>query len=256
MTVMARAEDCERCKVVIVTGNAEYPPLTWRDKQHPDRITGFAIELLTLAFKDLGITVEARYVGPWARAQDMVRQGEVDMLAGAYITEERKTYMDYITPPFIMDPTVVFVKKGDKLRFNKWEDLIGLKGGTPIGNSYGEKFDAFEKERLDIERVPKLAQAFDKLEAGRNRYVIYGLYPALAEAEVTGRRDRITYLAESVISEGLYFTLGKKSACNCPRIKAHLEKKTKEFSRQKLPERLMEKYLKLWKEQASLPESK
>jgi polar amino acid transport system substrate-binding protein len=252
MAVSARAQEGDPCKVVIVSGNAEYPPLTWRDKQHPDRITGFAIELLALAFKDLGITVEARYVGPWARAQDMVRQGEVDMLAGAYITEERKTYMDYITPPFIMDPTVVFVKKGDKLRFNTWDDLIGLKGGTPIGNSYGEKFDAFEKEHLDIERVPKLSQAFDKLEAGRNRYVIYGLYPALAEAEVTGRRGRITYLTNSVISEGLYFTFGQKSPCNTPRIKAHLESKVREFTRKKLPEQLMEKYLKLWKEQSNL----
>lgn len=241
----------QECKKIIVTGNAEYPPLTWQDKRNPDKIIGFAIELLEIAFKDIGIEIEGKYVGPWARAQDEVRQGNVDMLGGAYITEERKTYMDYIIPPFVMDPTVIFVKKGDVFPFQKWEDLIGIKGGTPIGNSYGEAFDKFAEEKLTIERVPKLNQAFSKLEAGSNRYVIYGLYPGLAEAEVTGFRDKIEYLPNSVISEGLYYTFSKKSLCNTDPIKEHLTKKVKEFVEKKLAEQLMDKYLILWKEQAT-----
>ncbi len=248
---MAWAGDCDSCKVITVTGNAEYPPLTWRDKRDPTRITGFAIELLEIAFKDLGIKVESRYVGPWARAQANVRGGLVDMLAGAYITEERKTYMDYITPPFIQDSTVIFVKKGREFRFESWDDLMGLRGGAPIGNSYGEAFDRFEKEKLNIERVPLLDQAFDKLQAGRNHYVVYGLYPGLAEAEVSGRREWLTYLPNSVISEGLYFTISKKSPCNCPMIREHLARKVKEMAAQKLPEQLLEKYLRIWKEQAA-----
>ena len=248
----ARAQGCEQCPAVItVTGNAEYPPLTWRDRAHPERITGFAIELLELAFKDLGMRVEAVYVGPWARAQGEVRRGAVDMLAGAYITDERQVYMDYVTPPFILDPTVVFVKKGDRFAFETWDDLVGLKGGAPIGNSYGDAFDRYAASKLDIERVPLLGQAFDKLISGRNRYVVYGLYPGLAEAEVTGRRDQLDYLPKSIISEGLYFTISKKSPCDCPRIRQFLAQKMKEFTRQKLPEQLMEKYLRLWKEQAA-----
>jgi len=247
---IACADECGQCKKIIISGNAEYPPLTWQDKKNPDKITGFAVELLEMVCKDIGIAVEGKYAGPWARAQDNVKNGTVDMLGGAYITEERKTYMDYIIPPFVADPTVIFVKKGDEFKFEKWEDLIGLKGGAPIGNSYGERFDKFEKEKLTIERVPKLQQAFDKLEAGRNRYVVYGLYPGLAEAEVTGRRDKINYLPNSVISEGLYFTISKKSPCNCQKVKEHLTKKVKEFSDRKLPEQLMEKYLKIWKEQS------
>jgi polar amino acid transport system substrate-binding protein len=249
LTGPALAQDRDAGRVLVVTGNAEYPPLTWQDKKDPGRMTGFAIELLELALKDQDIKVVGKYVGPWARAQANVKGGAVDMLAGAYITEERQAYMDYIQPPFIMDPTVVFVKKGDDLKFETWDDLIGLKGGAPIGNSYGEKFDQFAKEHLDIERVPLVDQAFDKLLSGRNRYVVYGLYPGLAEAEVTDRRERLDYLQNSVISEGLYFTISKKSRWNTPQLRDLLARKVKEFSRQKLPERLMEKYLKLWKEQ-------
>ncbi|MBF0412356.1 MAG: transporter substrate-binding domain-containing protein [Desulfamplus sp.] len=246
---IAYADECEPCKKIIVSGNFEYPPLTWQDKKNPDKIIGFAIELLEIACKDIGIEVEGKFVGPWARTQNEVKNGNVDMIGGMYITEERKKYMDYIIPPIIMDPTVVFVKKGDKFKFEIWEDLIGLSGGAPIGNSYGEEFDRFAKEKLSIERVSTLVQAFKKLESGRNRYLVYGLYPGLAGAEITGFRDKIDYLPNSVISEGLYFTISKKSPCNCQKIKEHLTKKVKEFSSQKLPEQLMEKYLKIWKEQ-------
>lgn len=72
----------------------------------------------------------------------------MDVICGAYITEERKKYMDYIFPYFIMDPTVIFVKKGNKFNFKTWGDLKGLLGGAPIGNSYGEKFDRYEKKYL------------------------------------------------------------------------------------------------------------
>lgn len=249
-TSLACAQGAGSRVILTVSGNAEYPPLTWQDKKDPTRMTGFAIELLELALKDLEIQVEGRYVGPWARAQANVRTGQVDMLAGAYMTEERKTYMDYILPPFIMDPTVIFVKKGDTLKFDSWEDLIGLRGGAPIGNSFGEKFDQYEKAYLTIERVPRIGQAFDKLLTGRNRYVIYGLYPGLAEAELSGRRELLSHLPNSVISEGLYFTISRKSACNTPQFREHLARKVREFVSRKVPEQLMEKYLRLWKEQA------
>lgn len=239
------------CQKVIVTGNAEYPPLTWQDKTNPDKLIGFAIELLELAFAELDVTVEGRFVGRWARAQKEIEWGNVDMLGGAYITEERKTYMDFVTPPFVMDPTVIFVPKGKSFPFEKWEDLIGLTGGAPLGNSFGEEFDTFAEEHLTIERVPRLAQAFQKLEKGRNDYVVYGLYPGLAELEVIGVSDEIEYLPNSVIEEGLYFTFSKQSACNTPEVHAHLRQKIQEFTEQGVVQELLEKYLKIWKEQAS-----
>lgn len=42
------AADYGACQKILVTGNAEYPPLTWQDKQHPDKLTGFAVELLEM----------------------------------------------------------------------------------------------------------------------------------------------------------------------------------------------------------------
>ena len=241
-----------RCQKIIISGNAEYPPLTWQDKTDKGKITGFAVELLERAFLDTRIKVESRYAGKWKRAQEEIKIGSVDILGGAYITKEREIYMDYILPYFTMDPTVIFVKKGNRFKFKTWEDLRGLVGGAPIGNSYGEQFDNYEKKFLSIERVPKVLQGFKKLISERNDYFVYGLYPGLAKAKITSFSDKIEYLENSVISEGLYFTISKKSPCNCDEIKRHLGKKIIEFNENNILEKLINKYLKIWKEQARL----
>ena len=238
-------------QVIRVTGLADSPPIIWRVKNDPGRVTGLSVELLERAFQDLGIRVEGVYAGPWVRAQASVRAGRVDMMAGIYFTEERRAFMDYITPPYMTNPTVVFVRKGDAFRFERWEDLVGMKGGALLGYSFGAKFDTFARASLDIELVPSIDQAFGKLLAGRNRYLIYGLYPGLAAAETGGLQDRIDVLPNPVMSEGLYFAISRKSPFDTPQICAHLAKMAREFTSQKLPERLMEKYRKLWKEQSA-----
>lgn len=240
------------CKKLIISGNAEYPPLTWQDKNDKNKITGFAVELLEMVFLNTKIKVESRYAGKWKRTQKEVKNGNVDILGGAYITKERKIYMDYILPYFTVDPTVIFIKKGNGFQFKTWEDLRGRLGGAPIGNSYGEQFDNYGKKFLRIERVPKVIQGFKKLISGRNDYFIYGLYPGLAKAEITSFSDKIEYLENSVISEGLYFTISKKSPCNCDEIKRYIGKKIIEFNENNIPEKLIKKYLKIWKKQARL----
>ncbi len=248
---MLYSKNIKTCNKIIVSGNSEYAPLIWRDKKNPKKLIGFAIELIEIAFKEINIPIEGKYVGNWARTQHEVKRGKVDILGGAYITKERQKFMDYIIPQFIMDPSVIFVHKDESFTYNRWEDLVGKTGGAPLGNSFGSEFDKFEKKNLQIERVSLLSQAFKKLLIKRNDYVIYGLYPGLAELEILGFQDKLTYLKKSVIEEGLYFTLSKKSPCNSKEIKSHLSKKVIEFTKQGLPDKLLKKYLKIWKEQNS-----
>lgn len=238
-------------EIITVTANGEFPPISWQDKDNPKKITGVSIELLEMAFREKGISVEAKYVGPWKRAQLNVQNGEIDMLAAPYINEERQVYFDYIFPAFMEDPVVIFVKKGQIFPFEKWEDLIGMTGGTPLGNSYGEKFDKFAKEKLTIEWVSSVELVFRKLEYGRNRYLVYGLYSGLAEAQRTGFENKIEYLPNDVSTEGMYMAFSKKSPFK--KYIPFLGQKMKEYKESKIPEKLVEKYLKIWKEQTSKP---
>ena len=81
------------------------------------------------------------------------------MIFGIYYNDERATYLDYIQPAFTFDDVAVFVVKGKEFPFTDKNDLIGKKGVTNQGESYGTDFDAFMKDKLDVARAPALMPA-------------------------------------------------------------------------------------------------
>jgi len=239
------------CKKIVLTGNSGYPPVSWRDRAHPGNITSVAGELVEMAMKDMGVPVENKFVGPWKRAQLAMRDGEVDAIHSAYINEERKTYMDYTAVPFMMDPTVIFVKKGHAFPFKRKEDLVGLQGASPIGESYGDEFDNFAKDKLKIDLVTSVDVAFKRLLADRSQYVVFGLYPGMAAAEANGLADQIEQLPTPVITAGMYVAFSKKSPCSAKYLN-HLSDKIAEYVKQGVPDKLLKKYSEIWKAQSRM----
>ena len=141
------------CNTLIVSGNPEYPPLLWRDEQHPGFLIGAVPALLKEITEPLGVNVVVKDIGSWARVQRMARQGEIDMVAGAFITSERIGYMDYLLPPITHLPTAVWVPKGREFVYRHWPDLAGKRGSTLINNSFGQNFDRYAQQNLRIEGV-------------------------------------------------------------------------------------------------------
>ena len=239
------------CPVLTVTSDAEYPPISWRDKQHPGRIIGVAIELIERATAGSGVSVESKYVGPWKRALRSVEAGRTDLLSGLYFNKERERHLDFVPTAFMNDPVVIFVKKGEPFPFSKWEDLEGRPGGARLGDSFGTEFDRFARERLNLVHVADIQQLFVMLEAGRLQYCVYGLYPGLALAEEGGFRHKLECLPIPVTEQKIYAAFGKASGCREHR--GLLKKRFEELVADGLPDRLVEKYLKIWKEQARMP---
>lgn len=83
----------------------------------------------------------------------MAREGEIDMVAGAFITSERIRYMDYLLPPVTHLPTAVWVPIGREFVYRHWPDLKGKRGSTLINNSFGQNFDRYAEQNLRIEGV-------------------------------------------------------------------------------------------------------
>lgn len=238
-----------KCERLVATGNPEYPPYLWRDPQSPKHLIGANADLLKLIGEQLGVKIDIIYTGPWSRAQDEVRTGRVDMLAGAFLTLPRLEVMDYVHPAFFNTPNVVWVRKGEGFPYSGWEDLRGRTGGILVNNSFGQQFDSFAKANLDLEQVPSLVQAFQKLLLGRTDYVINERYPGMALAGVQGMANNLETLEPAVSSEGLYLTLSHDSACNDPWLRGQLAKKMTELTAAGLPETLLQRNLELWKTQ-------
>ncbi len=235
------------CKSLVATGNPEYPPYLWRDPNDPRRLIGANADLLKRLAQTVGIAVEVIYTGPWSRAQEEVRTGRIDMIAGAFLTLPRLQLMDYVQPPFLFTSSVVWVRQGEDFQYGKWTDLEGHSGGTLVNNSHGQQFDEYAKAHLHLEEVPSLKQAFQKLLLGRNDYVIYEQYPGLAYAKKLHVEAKLEILAPPISSEGLYFTLSHKSACNTPELKEKLEEGVAKIISSDLPEQLLQRNLALWK---------
>jgi polar amino acid transport system substrate-binding protein len=90
--------------------------------------------------------------------------------------------------------------------------LIGKKGVTNQGESYGTEFDALIKEqrrrpRRRHRRRPQGAVA------GRADYLIAGYYPGLAEATKPRIKDQIMALDPDLLSAEMFVAFSKKSPC-------------------------------------------
>jgi len=244
-----------KCERLVATGNPEYPPYLWRDPQNPQQLMGANVDLLKQIANELELKIDVIYSGPWARAQDEVRTGRVDLLLGAFLTVQRLEHMDYIHPAFFSTPSVVWVHKGKGFPYGGWDDLRGHTGGTLVNNSFGQQFDTFAKANLTLEEVPSLTQALQKLLLGRTDYVLYERYPAVAIAGSLGLLNDIEALDPPLSSEKLYLTLSHNSACNEPWLRGQLAKKMTELVAIGLPETLLQRNLELWKTQQLQPAS-
>jgi polar amino acid transport system substrate-binding protein len=204
----AFAEDT--CTKIVATGHPQYPAIAYKDG---DNIAGAAPMLVEAIAKNLKVPLESKYMGSWADAQAAARDGKADMIFGIYYNDERATYLDYVKPAFMFDEVVVFVAKGKGFTYKAENDLIGKKGATNQGESYGNDFDAFIKDKLTVARTDGIDDAFKDLLDGKADYVIAGYYSGLAEAAKAGVKDQVEPLSPAILEAEMFVAFSKKSPC-------------------------------------------
>ena len=245
-SAMAVAWAADSCKQLVATGNPEYPPYLWRDASDAGRLVGANADLMQMVSKEIGIPIEVRYVGSWARVQEEAKLGRIDLIAGAFLTVERFDYMDYVHPAFRETRSVLWARQEAPIKYQQWSDLKGLVGLTVINNSFGEAFDQYAKNSLKINTVPSLEQALKILQLGRVDYLIYEEDPALAYIAKLGVSG-LAPVNPSVSNESLYLTLSHKSACNTAELRAALAKAMYKLARQNVMKKMVEANILLWR---------
>lgn len=198
------------CEQLVVTGHPEYPPIGYQDG---DAIAGAGAMLVEAIAADLGVPVSLAYTGTWEEAQAATRDGEADIIFGIYYNDERATYLDYVEPAFALDPVVVFVPAGSDIVFTGRDDLIGLRGTTNAGESFGNELDAFIADNLDMTRADGVGTAFQMMLDGEADYMIFGLYPGRAEAVEGGFTDEIVALEPHLLDAEMFVAFSKVSPC-------------------------------------------
>ncbi|WCN08424.1 substrate-binding periplasmic protein [Marinomonas mediterranea] len=249
------SEETVSCTSLTATGNSEYPPFLWRESGHNNKLLGANVIILEEIGRRTKLNIEVVHVGPWSRAQSEVKAGRVDLMAGAFYTNERSEYMDYFSPTMLHTTSVVWQNVNQKFEYNKKEDLVGHWGVTVINNSFGQSFDAFARENLNILSVASLSQAIKMLEAGRVDYALYEQNPGQAYATMMKVQDRITARQPAISSEGLFLTISKKSECNTFEIRQKIALALRNMKREGFNDKALARGLANWADKAEVATS-
>jgi len=236
------------CTQLVASGNPEYPPYLWVDPNDGKRLIGAAADMMQLLSREVGIPISVSYAGPWARVQKSVRNGRVDLIAGAFFTQPRRQYMSYVQTPMTITRTAIWMRDSKPLNYSRWLDLVGYRGVTVVNNSFGEEFDRFAEQSLSIETVGSVENALRMLSLGRADYLIYEDAPAQAYASRLGLQNLKT-AGGTITREALYLTLGHQSPCFSDALYQRLNKAMKKLVDSKVMEQLREKNQQRWREE-------
>ena len=182
---------------------------------------GFLPEVLVEAFDQFGYTVTVVF-RPWARALNDVKKGEMDILCGAYYTEERTEFLAY-SPPIAETPDSLFMKKGRNITYQKLADLKPYKIGVVRGAAHGKEFDAADFlnkqavthsgqniRKLFVDKIDLMAGPRDVI-----KFIIQRDYPLFT--------DKIVVVEPPLNTNKIYFGFSKKVARHQELLKVFTE---------------------------------
>lgn len=200
----------EACTKVVVTADPEYPPYAWYDGQ---ALRGASVDVVLGVLQAIKLPYELRYVGPFVRVLQSARVGEVDVITELKRNAERDEYLLFTATPVFMNPSSVFTRAGQNLRFTKREDLRGQRGGVTHGTRFGDGLDEYIEAQLTVEVGPGIKENFMKLERGRIDYFISPHYPALSYLVSSGNESRFAVLKPHIAQAPVYVGWSRRSPC-------------------------------------------
>lgn len=213
---MAHGQD----RPIIVSGNIYSPPIMWKKS---GKIVGIGPKLVNLILPNLAPNYEIRDQGNWQEVQELTKAGAIDLLVGAYRNNERQQYLLF-SEPYFLEPVSIIIKKGHHLAFNSWDDLIGKKGVTPFGESYGQKFDNFLTAKLEIQRAT-IKKCFTMLLNEEVDYLLIDFFKGVNYSRMLRQGKQVRFLPRAVTVEKLHLAVAKSSplAPKMPEIDARLK---------------------------------
>ena len=241
LTVFFNVSASRAAGPMIVSGNPDGPPISWGKN---GTLAGAAPELAAKILSELNIPFTIINAGSWQEVQDKAREGKVDMIVSAYTNDERRTYMKF-SKPYLDSPVVIVVRKGNGFALTSWDVLIGKKGVAHTGESFGEKFDTFIKEKLDVDYLP-YERAFQELANDTADYLIIDLYPAVIYSKLLEAEKKIDILDTPATVQQFHMALSKKSPYL--NLLPEIDKKITELKKEGYMKKLAVQQYKKWHE--------
>jgi len=163
----------ERNQVVMVGGDYNFPPYAFLDQE--GNPTGYNVEIALAIGDIIGMNINVG-LGDWDDVRGAFNRGEIDVLHGITVTEERQKTITF-SPPNVMVQQSIFARKGTltvaSLKDLRTKEIIVQHQGSMHDYLLENNFDA------EIISVTTHVDALRLLSSGKHDYAIVANLPGL-----------------------------------------------------------------------------
>lgn len=204
---------------------------------------GASIELTQRIFADIGVPTVVTFQGPFSRVLAAAKAGKVDVVTTLKDTPERRNYLLFSEVMF-NNPVAIFVRKDHVVNYSVWSDLIPYHGGIARGNRFGEPFDTYLLQHLNIEESNSLETSFKMLGKNRFDYVITGYFPGMAY--LSSSPDGENFMALSPYVSLTPNMVGFVKSSPCRQYLDAFNRRLRALTKEKAPDHAIERATELW----------
>jgi len=205
--------DSNACSEVKLNGSGVWFPVSMREGAD-GALNGVFPDLGREILSSLNVSVEDGPDLPWRRVLVLLENGQIDVLAGAYKTEERSEKYG-VSGPVMQEEVGIFIRKSLESRPKSLEDLIGLRGIAPFGASFGEDFEDFAAQNLSIDRQPfdDFRTYMRLLMEDKADYLVIARQDGVKMIDEADARDLVEALPWPAAVNTLHFLFSKATPC-------------------------------------------
>ncbi len=191
---------------------SESPPSQFQDKN--GKWTGWIPEQAEVVAREIGCQIAYRKI-PWGRALILFQEGQVDMMGGMSMTDERKNFTRFLGPHYFVVMKLL-VKQDSNYPIHTHEDLKKLPGKLAFrkGGWYGKEIDQLLKDESFLKKVDwitgrsQLPTTGERIRLGRVSGTPVGDVPGFLQQDIYQGLKLHPFVLHQ---EPLYFGLSKKS---------------------------------------------
>ncbi|MCP4700219.1 MAG: transporter substrate-binding domain-containing protein [Gammaproteobacteria bacterium] len=186
-------------KQVVIVYNQDNPPLKYRDKN--GQAAGVLIDLWRLWAEKTGVRVEFKPVILWEETLRTVREGEADIHAGLFYTQDNDRYLDYSGSLLELDYYLFYHKNIHGL--HGLEDLRGFEVGTPKGG-YTWRFIKKKQPHVTLAAYGDYPEIFAAAERGEIKVFVAPWFNYRFHFRQNGTTDEFRYRPDKPVYTRLY----------------------------------------------------
>ena len=163
-------------ETILVRGDWSYPPFEFINEQgNPD---GFNIEIIRRIAELMNLDLQIS-LGPWETVRQQLEQGEIDVLAGMYRTDEREKLVDFTIPHFISSYGVFVPQNSGVDSLDDIRDSRILVQEQDVGHDYLVE-QGIGKEIITLKSWTEL---LPELQNGRGEYAVLSMMQGVRQLQ-------------------------------------------------------------------------